>query len=140
MDHRSSLGPGISRVRKVFRGRPVFLDPPAERAHRDHLVSKVSRVIRTLLGLRTHPEHRVPPVLPDLQGLPVLHGRRDFRAMTAQIWPRGLLHRRSRSRFEPSAVVCPRRRRNSDRLIPRGGMDVILGTSAPLWNRVVSHY
>jgi len=134
----------VSFKRKVFRVRQVFLDPPVERAHRVHRVSRASRVIRTLLGLPTRPTppvhhvHHVHPVRRAPLGLPVLRGSRDFRGMMAPLWPPSRPRRRLKSRFEPSAVVCPRRRLNSGLLVPRGGMDVILMPSAPPWDGVVS--
>jgi len=134
----------VSFRRKVFRVRQVFLAPPVERAHRVHRVSQASRVIRTLLGLPTrptppvHPVHHVHPVRRAPLGLPVLRGSRDFLGMMVPLWPPSRPHRRLRSRFEPSAAVCPRRRLNSGLPVPQGGMDVILRTSAPLWDGVVS--
>jgi len=84
VDHRSNLGPRVSRARKVFPVRQVFRGRLVERAHPGRRVCQAPPVIRTLLDPRNHPGRPAHPVRRDPLGLPVLRGSRDFPATMAQ--------------------------------------------------------
>jgi len=126
---------------KVSLAHQVFLGPLVERDHLGHRVSQASRVIQTCQDLTIHPVHperRAALVRRGPLDRREPQGRRNSLAMMVRPWMLSRPRRRSRSRFEPSAVVCPRHLQNSDRLVPQGGMDVILRTSASLWPGVAS--